>query len=191
MPPPINKLIPVPREQLEQLLKDAGSQQSIEQFLNRSEIQAAIQTDLIYKKRANAARWSRLWLLASALFSFVSFLSSRGMEDGIATLLLGGMTVLEFKVHDWFLQTDPRGPRWGYRNQTLFALLFLLWGGYYFLFPPSLKEMAGLGLSEEGLGGLTGTIQKLEQIFYVIIGVVGALGQYILALYYRRACKIK
>jgi len=187
MPPPINKIIPVPREQLEQLLREAGSQQTIEQFLNRTEIQAAIQTNKLYQKRAAAARWSRIWLLASTLFSLGSFVSSPNPEDGIASLLLGGMTVLEFKVHSWFLQIDPRGPLWGFRNQCLFAFLFLAWGFYHYLVPPSAKELGGMGLGELGMGDLTAMVQNLERIFYAVVGTIGALGQTILAFYYRRA----
>ena len=50
-----HKLIPIPREQLEQLLKDAGSTQTVEQFVDQAAIRAAMQTDGLYKKRAKAA----------------------------------------------------------------------------------------------------------------------------------------
>jgi hypothetical protein len=179
-----NMLIQIPREQLEKLLKDAGSNQTIEQFLNQAEIQTAVQTHELYGKRAKAARWSRIWLLASALFSAISFLVSPNPEDAISTILLGGMTVLEFKIHTWFLQADPRGPLWGYRNQSLFALLFIAYGAYHVLVPTPNQE-----LEELGAGNLSGSIRSLEQTFYATIGTVGAIGQYALALYYRRATK--
>jgi hypothetical protein len=179
-PPPL--LVQVPREQLKQLLQDAGSHQTVEQFLGQSEIQAAVQIHDIYQKRARAARWSRIWLLASTLISAVSFILSPNLEDFIAMILLGGMTALEFRVHQWFLQTDPRGPLWGFRNQCLFALLFIAYGLYHFLMPASHLEMEGLGLDN-----LSGTIQSMEKMTYLTIGVAGATGQYLLALFYRRA----
>ncbi len=179
-----NPLIQIPREQLEKLLKEAGNSQSVEQFLNQTGIQEAVATHEIYNKRARAARWSRIWLLISAFISASSFLSGPNPEDAIATLLLGGMTVLEFRVHTWFLQTDPRAPLWGYRNQCLFALLFLAYGAYHVLVPTPSTELA-----EFAGENLTGAIEHLETIIYTAIGVGGAMGQYILALYYRRAEK--
>ena len=185
---PMNKLIPIPREQLEQLLKDAASTQTVEQFISQSALQAAIQTDGLYKKRAKAAQWSRLWLFASALFSVGSFIFSPNPEDALAGILLTGMTVMEFKVHSWFLHADPRGPLWGYRNQCLFAILFLLYGTYHCVVPAPSRELAEL--AELGDGDLVAVVQKLELVFYATVGLVGALGQYLLALYYRRAAKV-
>jgi len=185
---PMNKLIPIPREQLEQLLKDAGSTQTVEQFISQSALQAAIQTHGLYKKRAKAAQWSRLWLFASALFSVGSFIFSPNPEDALAGILLTGMTVMEFKVHSWFLHADPRGPLWGYRNQCLFAILFLLYGTYHCVVPAPSRELAEF--AELGDGDLVAMVQKLEPVFYATVGLVGALGQFLLALYYRRAAKV-
>lgn len=177
-------LIQIPKEQLEKLLRESGSQQTTEQFLNQTAIQDAVRTHALYQKRAKAARWSRIWLLASTLFSAASFFSSPNPEDAISTLLLGGMTLLEFKIHTWFLQSDPRAPLWGYRNQSLFAILFLAYGTYHVLVPTSARELEGLGV--ENLGGM---VQHLEQITYATIGLVGGVGQYLLACYYRRVTR--
>jgi hypothetical protein len=185
----MNRFVTIPREQLEQLLRDAGNPQSVEEFLAQGSVQSAIESHDLYQKRATAAKWSRIWLLASALFSMGSFFVSPNLEDGLSGIILMGMTVLEFKVHDWFLHSDPRGPLWGYRNQSLFALFFLVYGFYHVFVPTPLKEIEGMRMEELGFGDLTGTIHKLEQLFYVIVGLVGAGGQYLLARYYRKASR--
>ena len=185
MPHSKQPLIQIPRDHLENLLKEAGRHQTVEEFLNKSEIQSTVRTVGLYQKRAKAAAWSRMWLLASALISAASFLFSPNKEDLVASILLGGMTVLEFKVHTWFLHADPRGALWGYRNQCLFALLFLIYGLYHFLIPTPHKELAELGMQN-----LDEAVENLEKIVYAAIGIGGSTGQYMLALYYRKAAKL-
>ena len=184
MPPSTQLLTQIPRHQLEKLLHEDGRHQTVEEFLNQPEIHLAVKISDLYGKRAKAAAWSRLWLLASTLLSAASFLSSPNPEDFVAMILLGGMSVLEFKVHSWFLQNDTRGPFWGYRNQCLFALLFLAYGIYHFLNPTPHQELAKLGMHN-----LDGAVESLEKIVYAVIGIGGATGQYMLALYYRKAAK--
>ena len=107
---------------LQALLK--GSGQTVEEFLRAN--RAKIQIGREFQKRANAAKWSRLWLAASTLFCLIPLISGRDFEDAISVLLLGAMTCMEFKVRDWFLKGDSRAAVFGYWNQTLFAGLFLI-----------------------------------------------------------------
>lgn len=181
-PPPLPsaRLVEVPEDALQGLLKDSG--QTVEGFLRAH--RAKIQTGREFQKRANAAKWSRLWLMASTLFSLVSFISGRDLEDAICVLLLGAMTCVEFKVRNWFLQGDPRGAIYGYRNQALFACLFLVYGTYHY-FTVSAPQAATDMLD----ASYTPILLQLSKLFYVVIGVAGAIGQYVLALYYRRSLK--
>ena len=181
-PPPLPsaRLIEVPEDLLRGLLKGTG--QTVEEFLRAN--RATIQTGKEFQKRANAAKWSRLWLAASTFFCVISLISGRDIEDAISAVLLGAMTCVEFKVHEWFLKGDSRGAIYGYWNQTLFACLFLVYGGYHF-FTASAPEAATDMLDPS----YTTLAIQLAKGFYVVVGIVGAVGQYILALYYKRSLR--
>lgn len=156
--------------------------ETLEDFLGRST--AKIEAGKSYQKRAGSAYWSIVWLGASTLFSLVGFLSSYSLEDLLSTLLLGGMTVVETRVRKWFLEGDARGAIFGYWNQTLFALLFLVYGGYHFLHTEVPKELT------EALGSQYDALySQMSRIGYAVIGLVGGACQYALALYYRRGGK--
>ena len=179
-------LLPIPRESLAKLLAESGSTQTPEEFLKQREIQSAVALNANFAKRAKAAYWSRLWLLLSATISIISWIFSPNWEDFIAGLLLSGMTVVEFKVHQWFLENDPRAPLWGWRNQCLFSALFVLYGAYHLLIPsPSLAV-----LDEMGVENMAASVTEIEKIFYFSVGLGGALGQLLLARYYKNATKL-
>ena len=176
----LGRLVEVPEDVLADLLK--GSGQTVEEFLRANG--AKIQTGREFRKRATAAKWSRMWLAASTLFCLVSLIAGRDFEDAISFLLLGAMTCVEFKVRDWFLKGDSRGAVYGYWNQTLFAALFLIYGAYHY-FTASVPQTATDMLD----ASYTPMALQASKLFYVTIGVVGATGQYILALYYRRSLR--
>ncbi len=181
-PPPLpsSRLVEVPEDALRGLLKNTGL--TVEEFLLTHRVK--IQTGREFQKRANAAKWSRLWLAASALFCLYSLVTDHDIEDGISLVLLSAMTWMEFRVHEWFLRGDSRGATYGYWNQTLFSVLFLIWGAYHFFtatVPPEASDMLDASSATLAL--------QISKLFYVIVGLVGATGQYILALYYKRSVR--
>ncbi|MGA3169503.1 MAG: hypothetical protein ABSE62_00675 [Chthoniobacteraceae bacterium] len=175
-PLPSTRLVEIPEDALQDLLN--GSGQTVEGFLQAQ--RAKIRTGRGFEKRANVAKWSRLWLAASTLFCLISLISGRDIEDAISVLLLGAMTCVEFKVHDWFSKGDSRGAVYGYWNQTLFAGLFLIYGAYHFFSasaPQTITDM--LDASDAHI------VLQLSKVFYGTVGLVGATAQYGLALYYK------
>jgi hypothetical protein len=175
---PSARLVEVPEDLLQDLLKASG--QTVDGFLRAHRVE--IQTGQEFQKRANAAKWSRLWLAASTLFCLISLISGGNLEDAISVLLLGAMTCVEFKVRGWFLKGDPRGAIYGYWNQTLFAALFVIYGVYHVFAasaPASVTDMIG--------AGYTHAVIQASRLFYGIVGMVGAIAQYLLALYYKRS----
>jgi hypothetical protein len=183
-PPPLPsaRLVEIPEDVLQGLLKDSG--QTVEEFLRAH--QAQIQTGREFQKCATAAKWSRLWLAASTLFCLISLISGRDLEDAISVLLLGAMTCVEIKVRDWFMKGDSRGAVYGYWNQTLFAALFLIYGAYHYFTvsaPQTMTDMLD--------ASYTPIVLKLSKLFYCTVGIVGATAQYVLALYYKRSLRKK
>jgi len=178
VPPPLpsSRLVEIPEDVLQGLLK--GSGQTVDEFLRAH--QGQIQTGREFLKRATAAKWSRLWLAASTFFCLVSLISGRDFEDAISVVFLGAMTCVEFKVREWFLKGDSRGAVYGYWNQTLFAILFLIYGAYHFFATPqTMTDMLD--------PSYTPIVLKLSKVFYGTVGIVGASAQYLLALYYKRS----
>jgi hypothetical protein len=180
----MSKLVQVPKSALEALLREAGHVESVEAYLASPEVQTAIETGSKLIKRARAAYWSRFWLLFSAAVTWVGCSVGPDLEGFVSGLLLTGMTIVEFKVYTLFLAADVRGAIYGWWNQCLFAFLFLVYGGYHGTFVSVPTELQGM-LDTESLS----TVVPLERIFYYLIGVVGAGGQFWLACYYRAAGK--
>jgi hypothetical protein len=181
----MSKLVQIPESNLESLLREAGRTESVETYLRSAEVQATIAKGNRLLKRARAAYWSRYWLLFSAVLTWVFFLFAPDLEGFISGVLLTGMTVVEYKVHSFFLAADVRGSIYGWWNQCLFALLFLIYGGYHGIFPtvsPDLNELADQSM-------VSIPIVSLERIFYYTVAIVGAIGQFSLACYYRTARK--
>lgn len=174
-------MVQIPEVELKRLLELNG--ETLEGFLSRST--AKIQAGKEYQKRAGSASWSILWLGASSLFSLIGFLSSYSIEDFLSTVLLGGMTLMEMRVRKWFLAGDARGSFYGYWNQSLFAILFLVYGGYHVLRTEVPKEL------NEYLGSQYDDLySQISRVGYAAIGIVGGSSQYLLALHYRRAGKL-
>lgn len=70
-------------------------------------------------------------------------------------------------------------------NQTTFAILFRLYGGYHVLHTEIPKEI------NEILGSQYDVLySQMGRIGYAVIGLVGSTCQYLLALHYRRARKL-
>ncbi len=92
------------------------------------------------------------------------------------------MTVVEFKVYQLFLAADVRGSIYGWWNQCLFALLFLIYGGYHGTFVTIPQELQGM-VDEDSIS----MVRDLTRFFYYTIAIVGAIGQFWLACYYRLA----
>jgi hypothetical protein len=163
-------------------LREAGHAESVDAYLASAEVQAAVVLGEKLVRRANAAYWSRFWLLFSAVVSWLGFLGEWDAEDLIAAVLLTGMTGVEFKVYQFFRAADVRGAIYGWWNQCLFSALFLVYGAYHAIFvtvPPTLAEL----VDPASLPMVT----EVERLSYAAIGVIGAIGQFWLASYYRAA----
>ncbi len=178
----MSKLVQVPETALAALLREAGHVESVDAYLASAEVQAGVVLGEKLVRRANAAYWSRYWLLFSAALSWFGFLGGWDAEDLIAAVLLTGMTGVEFKVYDFFRAADVRGAIYGWWNQCLFSALFLIYGAYHAIFttvPPTLAAM----VDADSLP----MVVDLERMIYGVIGVTGAIGQFWLASYYRAA----
>ncbi|MEO6054019.1 MAG: hypothetical protein ABIP97_08415 [Chthoniobacterales bacterium] len=180
MPQPTSRLVQIPRDALVDLLAEAGREETPEEFLNQQHLRAVIEKGDNFQKRARAAYWSRFWLALSAAVSLVSLFATQSREDLICVIVLGAMTVVEVKVYQWFLEGDNRAPVWGWYNQCLFSFLFLIYGSYHFLAVSEPSEII------KDLGPAVGSLYvNMSRLFYAAIGIGGAIGQFILALYYR------
>ena len=178
----MSKLVQIPESTLETLLREAGRPESVEDYLHSVEVRSAVQAGERLLKRARAAYWSRFWLFFSALVSWMSFVTGPDLEGFISGVLLTGMTVVEFKVYSLFLAADVRGSIYGWWNQCLFALLFLLYGGYHGTFVSTPIDLGGLVDPD-----MLPMIESSERLIYYTIAVVGGAGQFCLACYYRAA----
>ena len=180
----MSKLVQIPESALETLLREAGHTESVEAYLRSAEVQTAVQAGHRLLKRARAAYWSRFWLLFSALVTWFCFALGPDVEGFISGVLLTGMTMVEYRVYAFFLAADVRGSIYGWWNQCLFSLLFLIYGGYHGTFPSLSPDLRGM-IDPDMLP----MVMSVEQIFYYTVAVVGSLGQFWLACYYRAARK--
>jgi hypothetical protein len=178
------KLVQIPEATLATLLREAGRTESVDEYLGIGDVSAQVQAGHRLLKRARVAYWSRFWLLFSAAVTCLSFLTGPNFEDFISGVLLIGMTIVEFKVYQFFLAADVRGSIYGWWNQCLFSVLFLIYGGYHGTFVFVSPEIQGIGYSS-----IIHLMMNLERTIYYVIGIVGALGQFWLACYYRSARK--
>jgi hypothetical protein len=180
----MSKLVHIPESILETLLREAGRTESVEDFLRSAEILATVQAGHRLQKRARAAYWSRFWLFFSALVTWICFLLGPDLQGFISGVLLTGMTIVEFKVYTLFLAADVQGSIYGWWNQCLFSLLFLIYGGYNGTFvsiSPDVRTMID--------PDMLSLIMSWERFFYYTVAIVGAAGQFYLACYYRTARK--
>jgi hypothetical protein len=178
----MSKLFQIPESSLEALLREAGRKESVEDYMRSVEVRLEVQKGQRLLKRARAAYWSRFWLLLSALVSWSSFLSKPDPEGFVIGAVLTGMTVVEFRVYSLFLAADKRGSSYGWWNQCLFALMFLLYGGYHGTFVSAPADLGGMIDPD-----MFPMIESSERLIYYTIAIVGAAGQFCLACYYRAA----
>jgi hypothetical protein len=186
----MSKLIQIPEATLAALLREAGRPESVEAYLASGEVKAAVATGAKLLRRANAAYWSRFWLCFSAVVTWLGFVAGPDVEGFIGGVLLTGMTVVEFRVYDFFRAADVRGAIYGWWNQCLFAVLFLIYGLYHGTFVTISPEVSDLvaNFNGDGSGGnLLPSVMQMTRVAYYTIGLVGAIGQFWLACYYRLA----
>ena len=180
----MSKLIHIPESTLEGLLREAGRTESVEAYLRSATIQGDVQEGQRLLRRARAAYWSRFWLFLSAFVTWILFLFGPDVEGFIGGVFLTGMTLVEFKVYAFFLAADARGSIYGWWNQCLFSLLFLIYGGYHGTFVSVSPDIQAM-IDPATLPMLI----RSERIIYYAIAFAGALGQFCLACYYRSARK--
>jgi hypothetical protein len=177
------KIVSIPEETLKELLRAAGRDESVAQFLAGGETQRRIQLGQRFQRRAAAAFYSQYWLLFSAIFSWIFVAATPDVEGILSGILLSCMTVMEHKVQLWFKEGDDRGIIWGWRNQCLFALLFLIYGAYHGLFTSSMPSELNEYVDADAIKG---TVEGVARLVYFSVGIVGGLGQFCLAWYYLR-----
>lgn len=178
----MNSMITIPRDALAELLKSAGSPLTPEQYI------ASLPAVNIVKKYAGRARASALSkniLIAAAVLSAIWLPFNFDVEDLIITAILCGVTYFEVRVHRYFCEGHPDGPSLGFRNQSFFAVAILIYGLYHAFFsahiqlPEEYREMVD--------SSTLASIQSMTRVSYLIIGIVGGVSQFCLALYYRAA----
>lgn len=143
-------------------------------------------------RRADAAYWSRFWLVLSAAVSWISFVLSPDVEGLVAGVLLTGMAMVEFQVYRLFLAGDLRAAEIGWWNQCIFAALFVVYGGYHGTFatvPPWMQQSVDVVLQMQGLDESALQVSLLDDVrwFYYAVAIVGGVCQFWLALFYRTA----
>jgi hypothetical protein len=178
----MGRMISVPRAALENLLRQAGSPLSPEEFVaEQPEARVAER----YAGRMRAAAWSKYILALVLFFGVVITLVSFDLENVVVLILLVVVTGFEFRVHRYFVEGDPRAPRLGFVNQACFAAGIAIYGLAHAILTASSQ------IPEEYRSMMppdtAGMVVSLTRWSYLLVAVVGGLSQYALALYYRRA----
>jgi hypothetical protein len=172
--------VTIPREKLAELLQASGSALTPEEYTASL---PGTGSHRKYPSRARAAAWSKnvliFVLILSVLFTFTDF----GIENILIIIGLGAVTFFETRVHRYFWDDDPAAPELGFRNQGGFAAGILVYGLYHAFvpsqIPPEYKDLID--------PSMIGTLQAMERISYLVIGIVGGVSQFALAWYYRSA----
>jgi hypothetical protein len=172
--------VTIPREKLAELLQASGSALTPEEYTASL---PGTGSHRKYPSRARAAAWSKnvliFVLILSVLFTFTDF----GIENILIIIGLGTVTFFETRVHRYFWDDDPAAPELGFRNQGGFAAGILVYGLYHAFvpsqIPPEYKDLID--------PSMIGTLQAMERISYLVIGIVGGVSQFALAWYYRSA----
>jgi hypothetical protein len=178
----MKSLISIPREALAELLRVSGSPLTPEQYL------ASLQEADTFKKypgRARASAWSKNILLVVAVLAGVCLPFGFDLEDVIIVIGLATVTFFEYRVHRYFCEDNPEAPGLGFRNQSCFAAAILIYGLYHALVPTQIQIPSEYRDVMDP--DMTATMQSLERVFYLVIGIVGGVSQYGLAWYYRSA----
>jgi hypothetical protein len=136
-----------------------------------------------YRGRARAAAWSKSILAVAAVLSVLLLPFGVDFESVVIVIGVVVVTFFEYRVHRYFVEGDGRGPVLGFRNQSGFAAVILVYGLYHFVaavpVPPELRGM----IDDQSLQLIQTTIRD----GYLAIGLLGGLSQFALAWYYRQA----
>jgi hypothetical protein len=177
----MNPLISIPRDELAELLRLAGSPLTPEQYVASLPEMAATKK---YPGRARAAAVSRNTLLVVAVLSFV-LLPAFGItvESVVIVAGLAVVTFFEYRVCRYFREDNPLAPDLGFRNQSAFAAGILAYGLYHAAVPTRIPS----SMDDLIDPSMMAAMQGLERIIYLVVGVVGGVSQFGLAWYYRSA----
>jgi hypothetical protein len=176
----MQRLLTIPRDALAELLQAAGSPLTPEQYLASL---PALTTFVPYAGRATMAAMSKYVLLLVTIVSGLFLLGGLDVEGVIILVALSCITYYEFRVHRYFVEWNPEAPTLGFRNQCAFASFIVIYCVYHvfapFQLPPVVQDMIDPSMAS--------SIRFSEQVFYVVIALVGGASQFWLAWYYRSA----
>jgi hypothetical protein len=177
----MKNLLSIPREALAELLQAAGSPLTPEQYLASL---AASGPSVKYRNRAwVAAVSSGTFVVLSVLSLLLLPLLGFDLEDVIVVAGLATVTFFEYRVRRYFLEGNPAAPGLGFRNQAIFAAAIMIYCLYHAFAPIQVPAEYSSLLDPDTMASL----RSLTQLFYLLIGIVGGLGQFGLAWYYRVA----
>ena len=180
----MNRLIPIPREALAELLRASGSPLTPEQYV------ASLSEMDTYKKyagRAWAAAANKYCLLVIAVLAVVCLpLLGFSFENLIIVAGLVTVTFFEYRVHRYFCENNPAAPSLGFRNQSAFAAAILIYCLYH-AFTTFQLPFQTQNLIEENNLIDPATLRIFVRFLYLFIGLVAGGSQFGLAWYYRGA----
>jgi len=186
----MNRLVTIPREALAQLLEAAGSPLTPEEYLASLPEAGPIPVPgpdpfRKYRSRAVAAVISKYCLLVAAIISGGLTCTSLGFgfEGILVSVILIAITYFEYQVHYAFRDHKPEAPALGFRNQSAFALFIIVYCLYHAFVPSQVTADMRMYMEPD----LSGTMQFITLIAYLVIAIVGGLSQFGLACYYRAA----
>jgi hypothetical protein len=183
----MNPFITIPRESLAELLRNAGSPLTPEQYLATLQQNQETSPFKKYRSRAVAAAISKYSLLVVAIAA-VLLLPVLGLtiENIIITVGLVTVTFFEYRVHKYFQENNPMAPGLGYRNQALFAAAVLIYCLYH-AFATFQLPLGTMNLVEDNNLIDPGMLKMMVRFFYLFIAVLVGGSQFWLACYYRGA----
>ena len=178
----MDRLISIPRQALEELLKAAGSQLTPEQYLASLMVASPYRR---YPSRAIASLWSKGLLVVPAIISVVWQVFDLSLEGVIVAVILTAITFFEYRVNQYFREENLKAPDLGYYNQSAFAVFILLYCIYhaYMASPTAMMREYNNMLDPDQMAAF----QSMIKMSYVIVGIAGGLSQFGLAWYYRSA----
>jgi len=140
-----------------------------------------------YRGRARAAAWNKYILLFFTILSgiWTCLPIGFGLESVLIALVLVGVTIIEYRVHRYFRESNPEAPTLGFRNQAFFAAVILVYCLYHAWAGSQMPGSVEVNnLIDSDTMDQVGTIVRAS---YLVIGVVGCISQFGLAWYYRTA----
>jgi hypothetical protein len=180
----MNPFVSIPREALAELLRNAGSPLTPEQYLAAL---PQVGVSKKYSRRAWAAACSKYGLLIVAVLGVVlyPFLGDY-LINGIIVIGLITVTYFEYRVHRYFLEGNPEAPSLGFRNQSIFAAAILIYCLYHAFAPVPLSHDDMTMLEENNLID-PNSLKSLVRTIYLLVGIIAGGSQFWLAWYYRGA----